>query len=224
MGLIRAWRRAGGAAAPPMRGETKQLALAAKGFLAEAEGLRLYELAYRAAGSGPCVEIGSYCGKSALFLGEGCRTRGGYPLFSIDHHSGSEEQQPDQEYFDPELYDAAQGRVNTLPWFLTNVARAGLEDWILPVVGKSHVVAASWPRADLALVFIDGGHSKPSVEGDFRGWSRHVRSGGWLCFHDVYPNQADGGRAPFEVFESARASGRWKVEGLFGSLGVLRRR
>jgi predicted O-methyltransferase YrrM len=210
--------------APPMRRDIKALALAAKGFLAEAEGLLLYELAYRASADGPCVEIGSYCGKSALFLGDGCRARGRYRLFSVDHHGGSEEQQPGQPYFDPDLLDAAQGRVNTLPRFVNTVARAGLEDWIVPVVGRSGTVAASWPGAGLALVFIDGGHSTEAVRTDFRGWASLVKPGGWLCFHDIYPNPADGGRAPFEVFEQARASRAWRYEGLVGSLGVLRRR
>jgi predicted O-methyltransferase YrrM len=217
-------RRRDGTDVPQMGRDVKELALAAKGFLAEAEGVRLYELAYHAAASGPCVEIGSYCGKSALFLGEGCRARGRYRLFSVDHHAGSEEQQPDQEYFDPELFDVAQGRVNTFPRFLATIARAGLEDWIVPVVGQSSIVAESWPGAQLAFVFIDGGHSKETVEADFRSWGSLVKPGGWLCFHDVYPDPADGGRAPFEVFERARASHAWKFEGLVGSLGVLRRR
>lgn len=210
--------------APPMRRDIKELALAAKGFLAEAEGLLLYELAYHASARGPCVEIGSYCGKSALFLGEGCRARGRYRLFSVDHHGGSEEQQPDQPYFDPDLLDSVQGRVNTLPHFVTTVARAGLEDWIVPVVGRSSTVAASWPGGQIALVFIDGGHSRETVEADFHAWGRLVTPSGWLCFHDVYQNPADGGHAPFEVFERARASRAWKFEGLVGSLGVLRRR
>jgi MMP 1-O-methyltransferase len=209
---------------PPMREAAKQLALRTKGFMPEAEGLRLYELAYRAAARGPCVEIGSYCGRSAVFLGEGCRARGGHALFSIDHHRGSEEQQPDQEYFDPELYDRARGRVDTLPPFLETIARAGLDGWIFPVVGESSAVAASWPASALALVFIDGGHAKPTVEADFLAWSRYLAPSGWLCFHDVFPNPADGGQAPFEVFERARATGDWIFEELFGSLGVLRRR
>src|SRR5688500_1308940 len=152
MGLMRTSPRE----APPMRAETRALALQVKGFLSEEDGMRLYDLAYQAAGLGPCVEIGSYCGKSALFLGEGCRARGRYGLFSIDHHTGSEEQQPGEEYFDPELHDAALRRVDTLPHFLANIRRAGLEEWIFPIVGRSAVVAASWPNGELGLVFIDG--------------------------------------------------------------------
>jgi predicted O-methyltransferase YrrM len=222
MQLIGAWRKT--LTAPPLQPGTSAIARDVKGFLGVDEGTRLYELAYDAAGLGPCVEIGSYCGKSALFIGEGCRTRGGYRLFSIDHHRGSEEQQRGQEYFDPDLYDAARGRVDTLPHFLANIARAGLEDWIIPVVGRSDAVALTWPHARLGVVFVDGGHAKATVERDVELWGRFVVPGGWLCVHDVYPNPADGGRAPFEVFEAERASRRWRFEGLVGSLGVLRRR
>jgi hypothetical protein len=222
--LIDWWHRGDRRAAPPMREDMKQLALRTKGFLPEADGLRLYELAYRAAGRGPCVEVGSYCGRSALFIGAGCRARGAHALFSIDHHGGSEEQQLDQEYFDPDLYDARRGRVDTLPAFIATIAAAGLADWVFPIVGASSAVAASWPRATLALVFVDGGHSKPAVDADAAGWGRLVARGGWLCFHDVFPDPADGGQAPYEAFERVRAGGDWSFEGLFGSLGVLRRR
>jgi predicted O-methyltransferase YrrM len=208
----------------PLRVDVRRVAVEAKGFLSEEDGSRLFELAYAASELGPCVEIGSYCGKSALYLGDGCRLRGRHRLFSVDHHSGSEEQQPGEAYFDAELYDAKARRVDTLPHFVANIRRAGLEEWVFPIVGKSALVAASWGGGSLALVFIDGGHAKATVEDDYRGWSPLVMPGGWLCFHDVYPDPADGGQAPFEVFEAARAGGEWRFEGLFGSLGVLRRR
>lgn len=225
MNLLRFFRRA----APekpivPMWPDTRRHAVAIKGFMPEAEGLRLYELAYAASAHGPCVEIGSYCGKSAIYLGDGCRTRGQHRLFSIDHHCGSEEQQPAQEYFDPELFDESLGRVNTLPHFVRNLRDAGLEDWVLPIVGHSCTVAASWPAASVALVFIDGGHSKSAVQADYQAWSDRIMPGGWLLFHDIYLHPAEGGQAPREVYEAALASGKWKDEGLFGSLGILRRK
>lgn len=208
----------------PMFPDTRRIALAAKGFMPEAEGMRLYELAFEASAQGPCVEIGSYCGKSAIYLGEGCRMRGKHRLFSIDHHFGSEEQQPGQQYFDPELFDASVGRVNTLPHLIRNLRDAGLADWVLPIVGRSADVASSWPSASLALVFIDGGHSRAAVEADYRAWSPLIARGGLLLFHDIYPDPAAGGQAPREVFDAARATGQWVDEGLFGSLGVLRRK
>lgn len=207
-----------------MHAETYQLAMSLKGFLSSEEGLKLWKLAYAASAIGPCLEVGSYCGKSTLFLAEACRQRGRYVLFSVDHHLGSEEQQPGQLYFDPDLYDASVGRTNTLSHFLVNVEAAGLRDWVIPVIGHSHTVARNWHCGPLGLVFIDGGHSEKDVNADYDGWSPHVARGGYLCFHDIYPNSADGGQAPYHAFERARKRWRWRFIGLFGSLGVLKRR
>jgi predicted O-methyltransferase YrrM len=208
---------------PGMREEVKRAALDAKGFLSEQEGIKLFELARQSAGRAPCLEIGSYCGKSTIFLAEGCRAAGGHALYAVDHHRGSEEQQPGQQYFDPTLFDPALERPNTLPTFLGNLERTGLREWVIPVVTESARFAANW-TGGLSLVFIDGGHGRQDVERDLRLWGQHVIKGGWLCFHDVYPNPADGGQAPYEVFEIARAAREWRFEGLFGSLGVLERR
>jgi MMP 1-O-methyltransferase len=212
------------AASRPMRPDLLQQTLATKGFLSAQEGLKLFELARCASAFAPCLEIGSYCGKSSLFLAEGCRMQGRYGLFSIDHHRGSEEQQPGEEYFDADLYDSSLGRVNTLPHFLRNLEHAGMLDWVIPIVGESARVAKNWSLGELSLVFIDGGHAEAGVRADYASWSPHVIPGGYLCFHDIYPNPADGGRAPFQVFEEARLLPEWRFAGLFESLGVLQRR
>jgi MMP 1-O-methyltransferase len=207
-----------------MHVDAQLLACRIKGFLSNEEGLKLYELGREGAAIGPCAEIGSYCGKSALYLGEACRDAGRFALFSIDHHLGSEEQQKGQPYFDPELYDAALGRTDTLSHFIRNLEAAALRDWVVPVVGSSQRVARNWASARLGLVFIDGGHSDHDVTADYEGWSPLVACRGYLCFHDIYPNPADGGQAPYRAFERARGRREWQYVGLFGSLGVLRRR
>lgn len=206
-----------------MREEVRSIALGAKGFLEEAEGLRLYELASTASTEAPCLEIGSYCGRSALFLGEGCRAAGRNPLFTVDHHRGSAEQQPGEAYFDPDLYDAREGAPTTLPELLRTVRAAGLEDWVLPVVASSTVLGRVWPERSLGLVFIDGGHGEEDVFGDYRAWGRCVRPGGFLCVHDVFPDSADGGQGPFRVVCEARSEGSWEDAGGVGTLAVLRR-
>jgi predicted O-methyltransferase YrrM len=210
-------------AACVMRAEIRDLALGAKGFLAEQEGLKLFELARESSQNAPCLEIGSYCGKSALYLAEGCRAAGRFSVYSVDHHRGSVEQQPGQQYFDPELFDASRNAVNTLPRFLATVSQASLQDWVIPIVGESGRVAANW-SAPLSLVFIDGAHSEDDVRTDYESWSGHIMPGGYLCFHDVFLKPEEGGQAPRQYFERAAGSPAWRTEGVFKTLGVLRRR
>ena len=87
-----------------------------KGFLDQQEGLALYELALKVCRQGPCLEIGSYCGKSTVYIGRACRQNDSV-LYSIDHHRGSEEQQPGEEYFDPDLFDFETFQTDTFKTF-----------------------------------------------------------------------------------------------------------
>jgi predicted O-methyltransferase YrrM len=198
-----------------------KMAAKIKGFLDDAEGRRLYELALRAAPLGPCLEVGSYCGKSALYLGSACRRHGSI-LFSIDHHRGSEEQQPGEEYFDPDLYDARTQSVDTFRFLRSTLNLAELEDTVVPMVCDSHVAAQAW-ATPLALVFIDGGHAYETVLADYKCWSGHIVPGGYLLIHDVFPDPADGGQAPYRIYHKALESGRFQALPMTGSLGVLRR-
>lgn len=192
-----------------------------KGFMAGEETIRLYELAREAAHLGPCLEIGSYCGRSAAFLGWGCREAGGV-LFSIDHHGGSEEQQPGQEYCDPELIDPATGRIDTLPFFRKTIRTLGLEDTVVPVVARSAVVARFW-RTPLGLIFIDGGHTFEAAFTDYSAWVSHLTPGGYLAIHDIFADSSQGGQAPRCVYEMALASGLFEELPMTATLGVLRR-
>jgi predicted O-methyltransferase YrrM len=196
----------------------RRAARAAIGFMPEGEGLALFEAALRAARLGPLLEIGSYCGKSAIYLGAAARASGTV-LFSVDHHRGSEEQQPGQEYFDPRLL-GPDGRIDTLPTFRRTLAAAGLESVVIPVVGDSATVAAHW-GVHLGLVFIDGGHSEPAAQADYAGWARFLCRGGLLALHDVFASPAEGGQAPFHVLRRALASGQFREVAAIGSLRVL---
>jgi predicted O-methyltransferase YrrM len=192
-----------------------------KGFLEDGEGQHLYRLALTAARSGPCLEIGGYCGKSTVYLGTACR-QCGQVLFSVDHHRGSEEQQPGEQYFDPALFDPIAGCVDTFRSFRDTIARAGLEDTVVPLVCRSALAARAW-TTPLSLVFIDGGHSAEAVGTDYHAWSRHVTAGGFLIFHDVFSDPAKGGQAPYEVYRAAIASALFREHSFVHSLGVLRR-
>lgn len=192
-----------------------------KGFLAPEEGADLAALAREAGALGPVLEIGTYCGKSALYIGPAARDAGTV-LYTLDHHRGSEEHQPGEEYHDPDLFDAELGAVETLRELRRTLFRAQLEDCVIPVVGPSATVAANW-ATPLGMVFIDGGHSMAAALADYRGWARHVRPGGILAIHDVFPDPADGGRPPYEIWKLAVASGLFEQVRRTGTLEVLRR-
>jgi hypothetical protein len=193
-----------------------------KGFLDEAEGMALYERALEASKFGPCLEIGSYCGKSALYLGCACKENGQI-LFSIDHHRGSEEQQPGEGYFDPALFDVRSYQINTFPLFRNTLETAGLEDTVVPLVCRSDTAARAWATR-LSLIFIDGGHAYSTVFTDYNAWAGHILPGGYLLIHDIFPNPEDGGQAPFQVYQLAAGSGLFEELPMTRTLGVLRRR
>ena len=184
------------------------------------EGLALYEAGLEAGRRGPLLEIGSYCGKSAVYLGAAAKETG-TTLFSVDHHRGSEENQPGEEYHDPDLLDE-EGRVDSFPWFRSTIEEAGLSNWVIGVVGSSPKVARSW-ATPLALVFIDGGHSSQAATTDYESWAPKLMDRGALLIHDVFPDPSDGGRPPFEVYEKALASGAFEETGACGSLRALRK-
>ena len=192
---------------------------AAIGFMPPDEGLALYEAAL-AAPPGPLLEIGSYCGKSALYLGAAAREREGV-LYSIDHHRGSEEHQPGESYHDPALVDAG-GRVDTFPVFRKTIEDAGLTDVVVPLVAPSVVVARGW-ATPLSFVFVDGGHSQAAAEADFAGWAPHVVTRGLLAIHDVFEDPAEGGRPPYVIYRRAIDSGAFTEVSRAGSLRVLGR-
>ena len=202
-----------------------ELARATKGFMPDDEGTALHEAgrAATATGLGPLLEVGTYCGKSALYLGFAAQRAGGV-LFSVDHHRGSEENQAGWEHHDTSLVDPSTGRMDTLPLARRAVEEAGLEESVVLVVGHSAVVAGAW-AAPLALLFIDGGHGEDMAWADYRAWTPKVAVGGLLAIHDVFPDPADGGRPPYEIFCAALDSGEFKEEPELscGSLRVLRR-
>ena len=199
----------------------KQAAREAIGFLPEDEGVALYEAAASVAADGPILEIGSYCGKSTIYLGAAAKEAGSV-VYSIDHHAGSEEHQVGQEFFDERFFDPSTGRVDTFPTFRATIEAAELEPWVVPIVAASDVAARGW-NTTLALVFLDGGHSHEAAHADLDCWAPHVKASGLLALHDVFEDPAGGGRPPFEIYERALASGDFEEIGRTGSLRVLKR-
>ncbi|WP_392891878.1 class I SAM-dependent methyltransferase [Streptomyces sp. LN699] len=195
---------------------------AAKGFMPVGEGLALYAAATRAAALGlPLLEVGTYCGRSTILLADAAR-EAGVSAITVDHHRGSEEQQPGWEYHDPTVADPEIGLMDTLPTFRRTLHRAGLEEHVIAIVGRSPQVAAAW-GGPLGLVFIDGGHTDEHASGDYEGWAPHLAVGGTLVIHDVFPDPADGGQAPYRIYLRALASGAFEEISVTDSLRVLRR-
>ena len=192
-----------------------------RGFLDEEEGTALHYHALLAAQNGPVLEIGSYCGKSTVYLGAACKQAGGV-LFAVDHHRGSEEHQLGEEYHDATLYDVEFGKMDSFREFRRTLLRAQLEDTVIPIVASSALAARTW-TTPLAMVFIDGGHSMQAALTDFHSWSSHIIRDGLLAIHDVFPNPADGGRPPFEIWRLAQESGLFVALPLVKSLGILKR-
>lgn len=196
-------------------------AIEAPGYMPDEEGLALYAAALSVGAKGPLLEIGSYCGKSAIYIGAAARETGSV-LYSVDHHRGNEEQQPGETWHDERFVDE-RGRVDTLPCFRATIEDAGLLDVVVGVVGGSAVVASAW-STPLSFVFIDGGHSRPAAHSDYESWSEQVITGGILAIHDVFDDPADGGRPPYEIYVRALGSGYFEESSRTGSLRVLVRK
>ena len=193
----------------------------APGFMPPAEGLALFDAVARYCSHGPVLEIGSYCGKSTIYLAAAASAVG-QVVVTVDHHRGSEEHQPGWEYHDPDLVDPATGRIDTLPRLRATLAAAGLEDHVVVVVGRSADLARLW-GTPLGLVFIDGGHTDAAAVADYEGWAPWVAHGGALAIHDVFPDPADGGQAPYRIYRRALESGAFSEVRAEGSLRLLER-
>lgn len=192
-----------------------------KGFLAEDEAQALYQHALQLSTRGPVLEIGSYCGKSTIYLGLACLDNNS-TVFALDHHRGSEEHQLGEFFHDPDLFDTGEGIMDTFREFRRNIRRAGLDEVVVPVVAGSEVTARYW-QTPLAMVFIDGGHSMEAALTDYRCWSTHLMRGGVLAIHDLFDDAHEGGQAPYAIYRMAQASGLFEDLGQVNSLGLLRR-
>jgi hypothetical protein len=196
------------------------VARATKGFMPDGEGLELHEAGLAGGEVGPLLEIGSYCGKSGVYLGAAARARSTV-LFTIDHHHGSEENQPGWEHHDTDVVDPRTGRMDTLPFFRRTIEEAGLESVVVGVLGDSPTVGRFW-TTPLGFLFIDGGHAEDVAMADYETWAGHVLPGGVLAIHDVFEDPADGGQAPFRVWQRAVGDGFTPLA-TTGSLRTLRR-
>ena len=190
-----------------------------KGFIDHNEGICLYNYALNSSKKGPLLEIGSYCGKSTIYIATAAKKYSGC-VYSVDHHTGSEENQVGWEYHDIELFDEETGRINSFPEFMRNLRKANLLDTVVPIVSDSSLVSRYW-KIPLSMVFIDGGHTMEAAFNDFNNWKDKIIKGGILAIHDVFPNPDDGGRPPYEIYRKALSEENFKEVEAVKSLRVL---
>jgi len=205
---------------PPLSPELLAVADATKGFLPADEAAALFDAASEAP-AGTWLEVGTYCGKSTVHLGSAARAAGAR-LVTLDHHRGSEENQPGWEWHDASLVDPHTGRLETLPSLRHTLWDAGLDDVVSVVVGTTQQVAVWW-TTPLQLLFLDGNHTEEVAQHDYSAFARHLVPGGLLLIHDVFERPEDGGRPPWNVYQRALGEGFVDVSAC-GSLRVLVRR
>lgn len=192
-----------------------------KGFLAPDEGEALYRYVLETVDLGPCLEVGSYCGKSTVYLGSAAKSKGGI-VYAVDHHRGSEEHQKGEEYHDPDLYDSRAQLMDSFREFRKTMRAASLEETVVPIVASSRIASKRWVTP-LGMVFIDGGHSFEAAVTDYRSWVSHIVAGGVLAIHDIFPDPAKGGQAPYDIWKLAKASGLFEELPMVNTLGLFRR-
>ena len=190
-----------------------------KGFIDHNEGICLYNYALNSSKKGPILEIGSYCGKSTIYIATAAKEYN-CSVYSVDHHTGSEENQVGWEYHDIELFDEETGKINSFPEFMRNLRKANLLDTVIPIVSDSSLVSRYW-KIPLSMVFIDGGHTMEAAFNDFNNWKDKIIKGGILAIHDVFPNPDDGGRPPFEIYRKALSENNFKEVEAVKSLRIL---
>ena len=171
-----------------------------KGFMPNHEGMALLKWAEEFSNLGHVLEIGTYCGKSSIYLSFGAKKNNKY-VYTIDHHKGSEEHQLNEEYFDNEIYDNVNKRVNTFPLLIENINKFKIKN-IVPIIGSSIEISSNW-QSKISMLFIDGGHSFESANNDFKYWESKIVNGGCLVIHDIFENPNDGGQAPYEIYQKA---------------------
>lgn len=179
------------------------------GCLNHEQGALLYYLAVHAPENGRVVEIGSFLGKSTLWLASGLRRLGdgGPPLLAIDPHDGHERPDvcPEQDSF---------------ATFQSHIRQAGLDAWVEPLRRRSQQVASAWSEP-IRVLWIDGSHDYEDVLADLEGFAPHVIPGGHVALHDTRSRHFPGVRRAMRDYFAGKTDFRRMVE--LRNMAVYRR-
>ncbi|MBN2309082.1 MAG: class I SAM-dependent methyltransferase [Candidatus Hydrogenedentes bacterium] len=151
-----------------------------EGYLHDLEGYALMRVAADGPGTGAIVEIGSFLGRSTCWLARGAKSTFREKVTAIDHFKGSPEHQAGSSFECRFLTEHG----STFPAFQENIRRAGVEDYVEPIVASSEDAAKTWDRP-IRFLFIDGDHSYEATRRDFSLWAPFLIPGGCIAFHDV---------------------------------------
>jgi predicted O-methyltransferase YrrM len=131
------------------------------GMLTEAEAELLAQLAR----GREVLEIGSWCGLSAIVMSRTARR-----VWCLDWHHG----------------DGEMGNQDTLAEFMTNIRRHADERCSIEVlVGRTEAVLPVLKDGTFGLVYIDGSHDPIDVQHDTRHALRLLKPGGLVAWHDA---------------------------------------
>jgi len=176
------------------------------GWLEVEDALKLYELAYFAAG--PILEIGTYCGRSAVVSATALADRGnGGALVSLD--------------IDSLALSLAQ-----------RSARAhSVDEYIVFACTSADKFLRTFPAFAPSVIFIDADHSEQGVHADLAALESCVSVDTLLLFHDYFPMALPNTEGfpvsaePIEVAETVNKSWlatRAQFAGTFGASGLFR--
>lgn len=147
------------------------------------------------------VEVGSWQGKSVIYLATQLRAFGKRArIDAVDTWDGGED-----SVLQAKLAELGGNDV-LFDIFKTNVKKAGFEGQIQPVRVDSVSAAAYYGDNSIDVVYIDAGHSYEQVLADLHAWYPKVKPGGVIAGHDFvfeHPvSQAGVVRAVLEFFQN----------------------
>lgn len=148
----------------------KQFVCEIRGWLSDREGEFLYSLAKQVPRGRVIVEIGSWQGKSTIWLAKGSLAGNKNSVYAVDPHCGDETH-------------LSEGEANTEDIFRENIHKAGVDHIVVPLVMKSEEAVRGW-RKDIGLLWIDGSHEYEDVKRDFQLWEPYLRHRSFIAFHD----------------------------------------
>lgn len=132
----------------------------------------LYTLAKQSPKNGVIVEIGSYVGKTTMFIAQGAIDSGEQAVYSIDPHEGTLE------------HTLPGVPTSTLKQFDANMAAAGVTQRIRHITKLSTAVAPTW-KEPIAMIFIDGDHKYEPARNDLKMFEPFLVEGAIVAMHDT---------------------------------------